>query len=214
MIEMKFSNWVLMAWLSLPLCVVAGGLDALEAFVKNVKTGRADFTQVVTPPAKEGQAARIKTSSGTFEFSRPGQFKFVYKKPFEQSIVADGTTLWVHDVDLNQVTTRQQSKALNSTPAALIASATDLRALKAAFALVAEPEKDGIEWVSATPKTKDSQIQNVRIGFRSGNLAALDILDSFGQNSRMSFSAFRANAVLEAGSFAFKPPLGADVVQQ
>ncbi len=211
---MKLSDCILLACLSMPLPGFAGGLEALEAFVKNVKAGRADFTQVVTPPPKEGQVARIKTSSGTFEFSRPGQFKFVYKKPFEQSIVADGTTLWIHDVDLNQVTARQQSKALNSTPAALIASATDLRALKAEFTLLNEPDKDGLEWVSATPKTKDSQIQAVRIGFRSGNLAALDILDSFGQNSRMSFSAFKANLVLDAATFAFKPPVGTDVVQQ
>src|SRR5450830_1440325 len=68
----------------------AGGLKSLEVFVKTVNTGRADFTQVVTAPAKSGQAPRIKTSSGTFEFSRPNRFKFIYKKPFEQSIVADG----------------------------------------------------------------------------------------------------------------------------
>jgi len=59
----------------------AGGLESLETFVKTVKTAHADFTQIVTLPAKDGQAARSKTSSGTFEFSRPGRFRFVYKKP-------------------------------------------------------------------------------------------------------------------------------------
>jgi outer membrane lipoprotein carrier protein len=196
----------------------AGGLESLELFVKSVKTGRADFTQVVTPPAKDGQVPRIKTSSGTFEFSRPGQFKFVYKKPFEQSIVADGTTLWLYDVDLNQVTARKQAQVLNSTPAALIASASDLKALQADFILTAEPEKDGskdgIEWVSATPKSKDKQVQTVRIGFRAGALVVLEILDSFGQNSRMSFTSFTANLPLEAATFQFKPPTGADIVRQ
>ena len=111
----------------------AGGLESLELFVKTVKTGRADFTQVVTSPAKEGQAPRVKTSSGTFEFSRPHRFKFIYSKPFEQSIVADGQTLWLYDADLNQVTARKQSQVLGSTPAALIAAAPDLRALQADF---------------------------------------------------------------------------------
>ena len=74
----------------------ANGLDSLEQFVKTVNSGRADFTQVVTAPAKDGQAARSKTSTGTFEFSRPNRFRFIYKKPFEQSIVADGQTLWLH----------------------------------------------------------------------------------------------------------------------
>ena len=192
----------------------ANGLESLETFVKTVKTGKADFSQVVTPPAKEGQAPRIKTSTGSFEFSRPGQFKFVYKKPFEHTIVADGQTLWLYDVDLNQVTARKQAQVLGSTPAALIASAADLRALQADFTLANAPDKDGLEWVTATPKTKDGQVQTVRIGYSAGNLAALDILDSFGQTSRMSFSGFVANALLDATAFQFKPPAGADVLRQ
>ena len=194
--------------------VRAGGLESLELFVKTAKTGRADFTQVVTPPAKEGQTARAKTSTGTFEFSRPSRFKFIYKKPFEQTIVADGQTLWLYDVDLNQVTARKQADVLGSTPAALIASAADISALKADFTLVAAPDKDGLEWVLATPKAKDGQLQNVRIGFRAGQLASLDILDSFGQKSSMTFAAFQPNVSLDAASFQFKPPQGADVVRQ
>ena len=81
------------------------------------------------------------------------------------------------------------------------------------FTLTAEPEQDGIEWVSATPKSKDNQVQSVRIGFRTGALAVLEILDSFGQKSRMSFSAFAANAPVDAATFQFKPPAGADVVR-
>ena len=192
----------------------AGGLESLENFVKTVKTGRADFTQVVTSPAKEGQTATAKTSSGTFEVSRPNRFKFIYKKPFEQTIVADGQTLWLYDVDLNQVTARKQADVLGSTPAALIASAADIVALKADFTLTAAPDKDGLEWVLATPKAKDGQLQNVRIGFRAGQLASLDILDSFGQKSSMTFAAFQPNASLDAASFQFKPPVGADVVRQ
>jgi outer membrane lipoprotein carrier protein len=192
----------------------AGGLESLENFVKTVKTGHADFTQVVTSPAKEGQAAKAKTSSGTFEFSRPNRFKFIYKKPFEQTIVADGQTLWLYDVDLNQVTARKQAEVLGSTPAALIASAADIGALKADFTLAAAPDKDGLEWVLATPKAKDGQLQNVRIGFRAGQLASLDILDSFGQKSSMNFAAFQPNVSLDAASFQFKPPVGVDVVRQ
>ncbi len=190
------------------------GLESLENFVKTVKTGKADFTQVVTPPARDGQTARVKTSTGTFEFSRPGRFKFIYKKPFEQSIVADGQTLWLYDVDLNQVTARKQAQVLGSTPAALISTAADLRALQADFVLAAAPDKDGLSWVVATPKSRDNQVQTVRIGFRDGVLAALDILDSFGQNSRMNFAAFQSNVALDAASFQFTPPSGADVVRQ
>ncbi|MDR7375838.1 outer membrane lipoprotein carrier protein [Rhodoferax ferrireducens] len=190
----------------------------MENFVKTVKSGRAEFTQVVTSPPKDGQAARSKTSSGSFEFQRPSKFKFIYKKPFEQSIVADGQTLWLYDVDLNQVTSRKQSSVLGSTPAALIAAAPDLKALQADFTLQAAPDKDGLQWVTATPKAKDGQLQTVKVGFKveaqSTELAALEILDSFGQRSLMSFAKVEVNPALAAETFQFKPPAGADVVKQ
>lgn len=190
----------------------------MEDFVKTAKTGRAEFTQVVTSPPKDGQAARSKTSSGTFEFQRPSRFKFIYKKPFAQSIVADGQTLWLFDVDLNQVTARKQSQVLGSTPAALIAAAPDLKALQADFTLQAAPDQDGLQWVVATPKAKDGQLQSVRVGFKqvdkATELGALEILDSFGQRSVMSFAKMELNPSLAADSFQFKPPAGVDVVRQ
>lgn len=200
----------------------ADGLESLENFMKTVRTGRADFTQVVTAPAREGQSARSKTSSGTFAFARPNRFSFIYRKPFEQSIVADGQTLWLYDVDLNQVTARKQASALGSTPAALIAAAPDLRALQADFTLADAPDKDGLQWVVATPKASDGQLQTVRVGFRvresatekSTELAVLEILDSFGQRSVLNFSKVEVNPVLPADSFRFKPPQGADLLRQ
>ena len=193
---------------------MAGGLESLEAFIKNAKTGRADFTQTVTAPTKEGQPARTKTSSGQFAFQRPGKFRFDYQKPFVQTIVADGKTLWLYDADLNQVTERQQAQVLGQTPAALIAAASDLRALQADFTLADQPERDGLQWVKATPKARDGQLQSVLVGFDGNALAALEILDSFGQRSVLKFSKVELNPALPAGTFDFKVPAGADVLRQ
>lgn len=216
MVTLKIAvcSLALFAGLGVATCASASGMDSLEAFVKTAKTGHAEFTQVVTAPAKEGQAARSKTSGGTFEFSRPNRFKFIYRKPFEQTIVADGQTLWLYDVDLNQVTSRKQSAVLASSPAALIASAADIKALQADFALSAAPDKDGLEWVLAAPKAKDGLLQSVRVGFKGNDLSVLEILDSFGQRSVMTFSGLRINTPLESGAFQFKPPAGADLIQQ
>lgn len=200
----------------------ASGLNSLEAFVKAVKTGSAEFTQVVTAPAKAGQATRVKTSTGRFEFARPARFRFDYNRPFEQSIVADGQTLWLYDADLNQVTARKQSEVLSSTPAALIASAADLQALKSDFVLSDAPDKEGLQWVVATPKSKEGQLQSVRVGFRGaadanpslGTLEVLEIQDSFGQLSVLTFKKFQINPALPTSAFTFKPPPGADVIKQ
>lgn len=196
------------------LAAQASGLDSLEHFVKTAKTGKAQFTQVVTGPARDGQAARSKTSSGSFEFARPNRFRFDYKKPFTQTIVADGQTLWLYDADLKQVTARKQAQVLGSTPAALIAAAPDLNTLRHDFDLADAGSKDGLQWVQATPKSKDGQLHSMKAGFRGDELAVLEILDSFGQRSVMTFSAMQLNAGVSPDVFEFKPPQGVDVVRQ
>ena len=208
--------WVLagVAW---PAWAHADGLEALSQFIQQTRSGRAQFTQVVTSPTRQGQPSRSKTSSGSFEFQRPGKFRFDYRKPFVQTLLADGQTLWIHDVDLNQVTARNQAQVLGSTPVALLTAATDLEGLKADFTFKAEPDREGLQWVRATPKKADGQIQSVLVGLRAADkgvsLAVLDVQDSLGQRSVLGFSAFELNPALPASSFVFKVPAGADVIR-
>jgi outer membrane lipoprotein carrier protein len=188
------------------IVVQAAPVDTLRNFVRDVKSGRAQFIQVVT----SADGAKKKTSSGSFEFARPNHFRFAYAKPFEQTIVADGEKVWIYDADLNQVSSRKFSSALGATPAALLAGG----ALDKDFDLASLPPRDGLEWAEAKPKAKDSAFQSVRVGFRGKDLAALEILDSFGQRSLLSFSSFEANAPVAADAFRFTPPAGADIIEQ
>lgn len=207
----------LAAGLCVAMPVLADGLDSLTQFMKQARSGRAQFSQVVTSPSKAGQPPRVKTSSGSFEFQRPGKFRFDYRKPFVQTLVADGQTLWLHDVDLNQVTARKQAQVLGSTPAALLTAASDLEALKADFVFKAEPERDGLQWVSATPKAAEGQIRTVMVGLRAAEkgpeLAVMDVQDSLGQRSVLTFTAFELNPVLAAQAFVFRAPPGVDVIR-
>lgn len=199
--------------LCLPAAAWADGLEALENFLRSTRSGRADFTQVVTAPAREGQAPRTRQSSGSFEFQRPNRFRFTYRKPFVQTIVADGQTLWLHDPDLNQVTARRQAQALGTTPAALIAAAPDLAALRQEFELSAAPERDGLQWVRATPKAREGAVRDMRVGFRGNELAVLEIQDSLGQQSVLRFGRMDINPALPAETFQFRPPPGVDVLR-
>ena len=184
----------------------ADAVDALRDFVRDVKTGRANFTQTVTSP----DGAKKKTTSGSFEFSRPNRFRFVYTKPFEQTIVGDGQKVWIYDADLNQASSRKMSQALGATPAALLAGG----ALEKDFDLSAQPAKDGLEWVQALPKSKEGTFQSLRIGFKGKTLAALEILDNFGQRSMLQFSDVGANVAVAPEAFHFTPPKGAEIVEQ
>ncbi len=197
----------------------ASSLDTLATFLKSTQSGRADFTQVVTSPAKAGQTAgRSKTSTGQFSFVRPTRFRFDYVKPFPQVIVADGQTLWLYDADLEQVTARKQTQALGSTPAALVATAVDLSSLQKEFSLEAQADAEGLQWVQATPKNRESTIQSVRLGLRADgaqvSLAKLEIFDAMGQRSVLSFERFEVNpAHLGAAQFNFAVPKGVSVIR-
>jgi outer membrane lipoprotein carrier protein len=184
----------------------ADAVDTLREFVRDVKSGRAAFTQTVTSP----DGARSKTSSGAFEFVRPNRFRFAYTRPFEQLIVADGQKVWIHDPDLNQASSRKLGQAIGATPAALLAGA----ALEQDFVLAPQPSVGGIDWALATPKAKDGPFQSMRVGFRGKMLDAVEIVDSFGQRSRLQFSAFEANVALSDERFRFVVPPGADVIEQ
>ena len=184
----------------------ADSVQTLQDFVRDVKTGHAVFAQTVTSP----DGAKKKSSSGSFEFSRPNRFRFTYTKPFEQVIVGDGAKVWIYDADLNQVSSRKLGAALGATPAALLAGAS----LDTDFMLAPLPAKDGIDWVAATPKQKDGAFQSLNVGFRGKDLAAVEITDSFGQRSLLQFSGWVPNPVLAAEVFRYTPPKGADVIEQ
>jgi outer membrane lipoprotein carrier protein len=198
----------------------ADSLDALGQFLKLTHSGRAQFTQVVSLPAKADQAPRRKTSSGTFEFQKPQQFRFAYQKPFVQTMVSDGQSLWLYDADLNQVTVRKQSQLLGQTPAAFIASSADLKTLQTEFNLKAEPDAEGLQWVRATPKQADGALQSLRVGLKTSPvstsppvLSVLEIVDGLGQTSRLSFQNFEVNLKLPADTFQFKAPAGVQVIR-
>ena len=197
-----------------PLAAWANGLQQLEVFLKDIQGARASFTQVVTSPPKAGdKAVRAKSSSGRFEFVRPDRFRFDYTKPFVQTIVADGKTLWLYDADLNQVTVRNQKDTLGATPATLIAAGSDLKALRESFELSALPDREGMSWVEARPRQKDGQLHSIKAAFKGTDLAILEIADGLGQVSVMTFSDWQSNPAIAADRFRFQVPAGADVLR-
>ena len=187
-----------------PLAAQADAVDTLREFTRDVKSGRAAFTQTVTSP----DGVKKKTSTGSFEFSRPNRFRFAYSKPFEQLIVSDGQKVWLHDIDLNQVSVRQLDQALGATPAALLAGGS----LERDFELSALPARDGLDWAQASPRAKDGSVTQLKVGFRGKELAALEIVDAFGQRSLLQFSAVQQGVAVPVERFRFVPPAGVDVI--
>jgi outer membrane lipoprotein carrier protein len=188
----------------------ASALEQFKTFVSGTKAARGEFTQTQVR-SKSATGKTPPVSSGTFVFARPGKFIWTYQKPYEQVLQADGETMYIYDKDLNQVTTRKLGNALGSSPAAILFGSNDL---EKNFTLAEAGARDGLEWLTATPKSKDTTFEHIGIGLKDGVPQAMELKDSFGQTSVLKFTNFQRNPQLGAQQFKFEVPKGADVVNQ
>jgi outer membrane lipoprotein carrier protein len=188
----------------------ASALDQFRSFVAGTKSAKGQFTQRQMKIV-QGTPKLSNTSSGNFAFARPGKFVWTYQKPYEQVMMADGEKLYLYDKDLNQVTVRKLGNALGSSPAAILFGSNDL---EKNFTLKDAGVKDGLEWLEATPRSNDTSFDRVSIGLKDGVPQAMELRDSFGQTSLLTFDKFEKNPPLAADEFKFVVPKGADVFQQ
>ena len=188
-----------------PTLAEGATLERLRGFVRDTQTMRANFTQTVS----DASGRQIARASGEFVIARPGRFRWMVDKPYKQLLVGDGERVWIYDEDLNQVVKRKNDRALGSTPAALLAGREDV---EGAFDWRDLPAADGLEWLGATPKDKDSAFSELRLGFEASGLAVLEVTDNFGQHTLIRLSKLQRNPKLGAELFRFTPPAGADVI--
>lgn len=203
-------NVIVAGLLLLPLALVsfaakADGMTSLKNFYKQTQAVRANFHQLVT----DRQGRKVQEVFGEMQLKRPNKFRWDYSKPFEQQIISDGERVWLYDIELAQVTVRPLGKALGSSPAALLAGDSNL---EKNFKLKKIMSQDGIDWVSADPNNEDSGFEKILIGFKNDQLQEMQLVDSFGHQTKIVFSKLENNPVINNKLFLFKPPAGVDVV--
>ena len=184
---------------------IADSVERFQVFVRTTPSAQASFEQKVYDRAGK----LVQSATGTFSFQRPGRFRWTYAKPNPQLIVGDGTKVWIWDEDLNQVTVRRLSRAIGTTPAALLAGAADVTQ---AFAMQDLGARDGLEWLEAKPRDKEAGFERIRLGLGTAGVEAMELVDPFGQTTVLRFSNLARNPKLEPDAFRFTPPKGADVL--
>jgi len=183
----------------------ASAIERFKTFSRTTQSARADFEQKVM----DRGGKTVQQSKGNFIFQRPGKFRWVYAKPADQLIVGDGQRVWIYDRELNQVTVRKLSRALGSTPAALLAGSTEV---EKAFELSEGGMRDGLEWLEAKPREREAGFDRVRMGFGSAGVEAMELVDHFGQTTLLRFTNLARNPKVDPAEFQFTPPKGADVL--
>jgi outer membrane lipoprotein carrier protein len=185
----------------------ASSIDTLKAMFAQTTTARAHFAQIVL----DRNMKMLQQATGTMQFSRPGRFRWEYDRPYEQTIVSDGSKVWLYDKDLNQVTVRRFDRALGSSPAALLAGSDDI---EKSYRLTSLGSQDGLDWLEAVPRTQDTAFERVKLGFGKAGLEAMELRDQFGQITVIKFSTIERNPKLPPETFRFTPPKGADVISE
>lgn len=206
---MKLSKSLLATALSLtliPMGASATARDQLDKFTTGLTSVRGGFAQQVYDPK-----GRLKTSSsGRVSIAKPNLFRWEYVKPYQQLIVADGRTVWIHEPDLKQVTKRVQGREEQNSPLTVL---TDPKKLDVMFTVREGGVRNGIEWLELTPKNKgDANIESARLGFKGNTLYQIDLKDPLGQTTKMVFAKWERNVGLPSGNFKFVIPKGTDVV--
>jgi outer membrane lipoprotein-sorting protein len=215
--------------LSTPLAA-ADALARLKSFIGGTHSAQANFTQEV----RDKKGKHIQSASGMMQFSRPGKFRWSYQKPYEQIIVGDGTRFWLYDVELNQVTVKKLDAALGSSPAALLSGSHEIERDFDLKNGACEPQpgagqqpasgvqgnsapcakgEDGLEWLEARPKVRDSGFERIRMAFNArSELVIMELYDAMGHVTVLHFYGMLINPEFPPALFKFEPPKGADVL--
>lgn len=200
---------VLSAFLSLaPLAAPAAaddGYQRVERFLGSLQGLQADFKQTLTD--SKGQVT--EQSSGTLAIRRPNRFRWDYREPHEQLIVADGKRIWLYDNDLEQVTVRRLDESLSGTPAMLLGGEGNLADN---FNVTKTTQDAAAQWVMMEPKRNDTDFKWVRLGFAAEALKFMQLADKLGQITTLEFSKLEKNPPLDPSRFTFTIPPGADVI--
>ena len=196
----------LLCWLP-PVLAAGQGLMSLDRFYRDVKTFHARFEQQVF----DEQRSLVDREKGEVWISRPGRFRWNYAPPDPQEIVGDGKNLWIHDVELEQVTVRGQAEALGRTPAILLAGEGGY---EDAYEARDGGRRGGLDWVILRPREEESGFTEVRVGFLGRVLSVMELIDSLGQTTRIHFSEVAENRPIDPDRFRFQPPAGVDVIDE
>lgn len=181
------------------------GRQRVESFLQGLEGLQAQFKQVLTD--RNGQT--LDQSSGTLAIRRPDRFRWDYREPYQQVIVADGSRIWLYDSDLEQVTVRKLDDTLSATPAMLLSGKGNL---EDNFNVTQVAQDGALQWVRMEPKRGDTDFKWVRLGFDGATLKYMQLADKLGQTTQLEFTQLERNPPLDPSRFSFTVPPGADVI--
>lgn len=200
-------NFLLVALL-LPSLAMASATDDLLAKLGNLSSLSGGFDQMVLDKG----GAHMQEASGTMDVARGNRFYWHTEKPYEQLAISDGKTVWVYDVDLEQVVVRPLSQDLSKTPALLFGGEPEQ--VGKAFSITEQSRDGDSVTYRLKPKGSDPLFDALDVTFQGAQPASMRLEDALGQKTVIDFRDLTLNQTPKAGRFHFDPPEGTDIIRQ
>lgn len=200
-------NFLLVALL-LPSLAMASATDDLLAKLGNLSSLSGGFDQMVLDKG----GAHMQDASGTMDVARGNRFYWHTEKPYEQLAISDGKTVWVYDVDLEQVVVRPLSQDLSKTPALLFGGEPEQ--VGKAFSITEQSRDGDSVTYRLQPKGSDPLFDVLDVTFQGAQPASMRLEDALGQKTVIDFRDLTLNQTPKAGRFHFDPPEGTDIIRQ
>jgi len=188
----------------MPISLALAG--PLDQYFGNLKTFKANFSQSLI----QGQD-QVQNTRGILYIKSPDKFRLDYTEPYVQIYVADGKKLWQYDEDLEQVIVKPQGQILANSPVIVLSNTKNLQKN---YHVESQGTWDGQKWFLLRPKSADTNFEQVRLAFKGKILSTMELKDSFGQFSRLTFQNVKNNVPLKDSLFTFSPPEGVDVITE
>ena len=181
--------------------------QSIQAFLDSATRYSARFVQQLV----DEEGVVLEEGSGEFWLQRPDKFRWHYAPPMERVLVSDGTRIWMHDVELEQITIRSADGTLEQTPAGLlVGSPTALDNYQLSIR-----ERMGKQiYIGLSPKDAQSDFKDIVLGLEDNKLISLVLADRFGQQTVIQFTDIRINPPIAAALFSLEIPAGTDVIDQ
>jgi outer membrane lipoprotein carrier protein len=172
----------------------------------------ADFTANFTQAVEVPTLGKTLTSTGRVLFKRPGRMRWEFQEPEKQTIVADGSTLWVHQPDHRQVLKAPFRAAFQSTTP--VSFLFGVGKLTEDFRPSIVERKQGAVRLRLEPKA-DPEIGTLvlTVDAATYDIQAAEITDPLRNVTRLTFADLKRDVGLDDSTFKFAPPPGTDVVE-
>lgn len=219
----------------------AGGALLLAALLAGLLTADAGAARAADDPCASGLVGRIQRTyqalhafqahfaqtdrqrdgdtqqaAGEVSYLKPGRMRWEYAPPNEQLLVTDGSTVWLYDPLLDNVTVQPLADLTQGTPLAFLLGAGNLEQDFTCRAFTRLPPQDGLDYVELVPRKPIPALAYIQLGAqpRSGQIAALRMVDTQDNLREVRFTALRTDVQPDPASFTFEVKEGMEVIRK